>query len=426
MHPNVSEDENSTSPQKETIASGTEALRQVLEMDTYEKEEESKEIVQELVEEILQKSESLLDDCQKTLERENILNETETSSPVIKDDEIELAVSEVVKGVLDLKKDANSNKQSTTVSVENASVNIENNNADNDKQQQQRQLIAAAHTDDNQKTDLVLSSAIISNNNLTTKEFDFDDDDDDDEDAITLNEDIVVKKDVNSAVNQSAVDAENCDKENRNTSKTGVSDIVTDVDDVELHIVDTIKSNVNDADDKGRAEVAVEKLSEYMSGDDINETSTEEFVKSIVDEIVDEIVDKCVLRDEEQERNDNNINNNVQIDENTTTKETELKEQDVTNSTINNSIENVTNDNIQIASVPIESEESTKTIVTKKGKAKDEETNKMDKTIESTNETGAPHATKVGRSQSISTSTSTQVENNHFGKSTYYIRNPIK
>lgn len=425
-HVSVSEDESSSSPQKESIASGNEALRQVLEIDTFEKEEESKEIVQELVEEILQKSESLLDDCQKTLERENILNETEASSPVIKDDEIELAVSEMVKGVLDLKKDANSNKQLATVSIENASVNIENNNADNDTQQQQHQLNAATHTDDNQKTDLVLSSAIISNNNLTTNEFDFDDgdDDDDDEDVITLNEDIVVKRDVNGAVNQSAIDAENCDKENRNTSKTGVSGKVTDVDDVELHIVDgrtgrptrppaeklNSPTDINDDDNgKERTEVAVEKMTKNVSANDINETSTEEFVRSIVDEIVD----KCVLRDVEQERNDNNINNNIEIDENTTAIETE---QDFNSSTTNKSIENVTNDNIQIVSVPIESEESTKIITAKKGKAKDDEINKIDKPIESTNETGSSHGIKLGRSQSISTSTSTQVENNHFGK----------
>lgn len=81
--------------------SDSDALRKTLEIESYDKD--NKEIVDEIVEEILKKSESLLDDCKRSLD-ENQIEETETSSPVIKDGEIEHAVSEVVAGVRNIEK----------------------------------------------------------------------------------------------------------------------------------------------------------------------------------------------------------------------------------------------------------------------------------------------------------------------------------
>lgn len=81
--------------------SASNALRKTLEIESYD--EDNKEIVNEIVEEILKKSENLLDDCKRSLD-ENQIEETETSSPVIKDGEIEHAVSEVVAGVRNIEK----------------------------------------------------------------------------------------------------------------------------------------------------------------------------------------------------------------------------------------------------------------------------------------------------------------------------------
>lgn len=58
-------------------------------------EEQSREISKEIVEEILQKSEQLLDDCKQVAD--DLLNQHETA--VIKDEELEQAVHEVVNGV---------------------------------------------------------------------------------------------------------------------------------------------------------------------------------------------------------------------------------------------------------------------------------------------------------------------------------------
>ena len=80
------------SPVKENETS---KLKEILEEQLNDPEQESKEIVSEIVEEILQKSEKLLDECKQA--SDELLNQQET--PVIKDEEIEQAVHEVVEGV---------------------------------------------------------------------------------------------------------------------------------------------------------------------------------------------------------------------------------------------------------------------------------------------------------------------------------------
>lgn len=80
------------SPLKENDAS---KLKEILEEELNDPEKESKEIAAEIVEEILQKSEKLLDECKQA--SDELLNQEET--PVIKDEEIEQAVHEVVQGV---------------------------------------------------------------------------------------------------------------------------------------------------------------------------------------------------------------------------------------------------------------------------------------------------------------------------------------
>lgn len=73
----------------------TSKLKEILEEQLGDPEQESKEIAAEIVEEILQKSEKLLDECKQA--SDDLLSQQET--PVIKDEEIEQAVHEVVQGV---------------------------------------------------------------------------------------------------------------------------------------------------------------------------------------------------------------------------------------------------------------------------------------------------------------------------------------
>lgn len=102
--------------------SGADALRETLEIDGYDDDlndvddDDNKEIVDEIVEEILTKSETLLDDCKRSLD-ESRTEETTTSSPVIKDEEIEHAVSEVVAGVRNIERMVKRDNETDTVAV---------------------------------------------------------------------------------------------------------------------------------------------------------------------------------------------------------------------------------------------------------------------------------------------------------------------
>lgn len=71
-------------------------LTEILEEDLSNPEQEAKEVVAEIVEEILAKSEELLDECKR--ESDELLAQQQ-ETPVIKDEEIEQAVHEVAQGV---------------------------------------------------------------------------------------------------------------------------------------------------------------------------------------------------------------------------------------------------------------------------------------------------------------------------------------
>lgn len=104
-------------------------------------QEVSEQVVGTIVEEIISKSESLLKDPEELAET---ASEQTTSSPVIKDEEIELAVNEVVQGVLSL-------KTSSAAAATGAEDALNNN--------------SSTTTDSvTQKTDSVASSAITSGN----------------------------------------------------------------------------------------------------------------------------------------------------------------------------------------------------------------------------------------------------------------------
>lgn len=150
-----------------TTTSGSEALRKTLEIDSYDANtEDNKEIVEEIVEEILKKSENLLDDCKRSLNEH--LDDTETTSPVIKDEEIEHAVSEVVKGVRNIEKMVKRTDTDSNTVVNSVNTNEKINDDVNDSLGEQQQIPTIStiektcqtqQNDNNQKTDLPLSSA---------------------------------------------------------------------------------------------------------------------------------------------------------------------------------------------------------------------------------------------------------------------------
>lgn len=128
----------------------------------------NKEIVDEIVEEILEKS---LKIAHKKNKNDGIIDsddliEHETTSPVIKDDEIELAVSEVVKGVLEIekksKRDMGYNLQQTNSVA--PIVYLTTNNIDSAIQEN----VDDNNTESSTKND-ILASAIIINNDLNNK-----------------------------------------------------------------------------------------------------------------------------------------------------------------------------------------------------------------------------------------------------------------
>lgn len=400
-HAGASEDDDSmSSPKKET--SGSEALRQTLELGDDDIDvdantaEDSKEIVEEIVEEILKKSEDLLDECKRTLDEDS---ENAVSS-VIKDEEIEHAVSEVVKGVLEIEKMAN--KQETDVVV-----------ADEETDKTEKLATKIPTIDetcqtrnDNQKTDLVLSSsAIIPNNNkqicaeaadsgaaATTN------DDDNIEEIVTNIVNEVIDNCVNQTLSTSDADTTTdgalCDNAIDKTSTIQNDDSINNnnIDDEEPTIDPTTSMTPNTTNDDNdnaiiaesptpsiqsqAVEVVNQVLSEAISVTTPDASPLEETSKQIVASIVDEIVETCV-------QNAGDDNNN--------------RETNPTEATI--------------ASKDDENEEATVEPCAEGG----EKTVVPDDPVSDVSE-----ATAVNRMQGTSISTSTQVENNHFGEFTSF------
>lgn len=400
-HAGASEDDDSmSSPQKETSGSG--ALRQTLELGdedidanaTATAAADSMEIVEEIVEEILKKSEVLLDDCKRTLDSEN------AASSVIKDEEIEHAVSEVVKGVRQIEKKAN--MQETDAEVKNAS----------DEEPEVTETTTKIPTidetsqtrNDNQKTDLVLSSSAIVAK-INNKQIDADDDGDGAVEAATTNDDDnieeivtnivneVIDNCVNQTLSRSDVDAIKdgalCDNTGDKTSAIQNDDSINNnnIDDDEpiteptVTTVTPAANTINDDNDNAiiaesptptiqsqAVEVVETVLSEAISAT-TPDVSVEETSEQIVKSIVNEIIETCV-------QNVGDDNNNRE-----TTPATEAP-------AATNDVENE-----QVVDVDEE-----KSVVV------------SDHASE-----GCP-TTAVNRIQGTSISTSTQVENNHFGE----------
>lgn len=107
----ITEMESPESPEREN------KLKEILEEELYNENAEqleSEEMVKEIVNEILEKSEKLLDNCKQTAD--DMMNQEETA--VIKDEEIEQAVHEVVQGVREIEKQNQLNKTNEHKAVE--------------------------------------------------------------------------------------------------------------------------------------------------------------------------------------------------------------------------------------------------------------------------------------------------------------------
>lgn len=162
----ISDDKNST----ESISIQEDVLiKQALEINSLEENQsvtdESETVVKKIVDEILEKSEKLLDECQNELIIEN-----QSTSPVIKDEEIEFAVNEVVKGVRkieEMQKNMNNNNNAPTILNDELTENKNNlilNNMNNNNANKNK-------INDNEKTDTnIIPSAIINNNKMNNNE----------------------------------------------------------------------------------------------------------------------------------------------------------------------------------------------------------------------------------------------------------------
>ncbi|CRK90982.1 CLUMA_CG004671, isoform B, partial [Clunio marinus] len=261
----------------------TSKLKEILEEQLSNPEQESKEIAEEIVEEIIQKSEKLLDECKQV--SDDLLNQHET--PVIKDEEIEQAVHEVVQGVrqIQLKSsadvDKNEEKEKEEVSDEKTLQKAEN-------------VVDDPKTDDSQ-----LECAIIS---------------DDIKQSVEEN-----AKQITSGTNGIEI--------NDNTSTT------TNDDDKKV-----IESVVNEIIDKSveSSEKAVDDTSEKHQQQPqlMRETSAE--IEMQVKEVIDNIIDDAVREVEEQQHQE--VKDKVKEDDdagNVQTTPNDVKEEnenDVTNS----------------------------------------------------------------------------------------------
>lgn len=409
-HTTNSEDESMSSPRKETDngnhTAGSDALRKSLEIDSYDANEDNKEIVEEIVEEILKNSENLLDDCKRSLDED-----TETASSVIKDEEIEHAVSEVVKGVRQIEMMSKRDSENNATNLKNAESTA-TPTIDDDPMPQSISIIDDTRND-NQKTDLVLSSAIITNNNIILAN-----DDDkqttpitDPSNDVAESEDIeqivtnIVNDVIENCVNQTLNDnAEKCNNDHSKTLTTQ-NDIVDNINNnnTDVNTNNEINdnnnpNNTNDNNDNAiisNTNIVQEQAAEVVNtvlNEAVNATTvqTKETNEEFVTNIVNEIVDNCINLELPNNGDKNNNSQAHQISEIIKTEESLAQ-------------------SAQSATAPTAESIQTPKI------AVDEKLTTASKHL-SDDEHSDNRPIKLSRSHSTSISTSTQVENNHFGK----------
>lgn len=344
--------------------SGSDALRKTLEIDGYDMNEDNKEIVDEIVKEILAKSETVLDECKRTLD-EHHLNEPERTSPVIKDEEIELAVSEVARNIEKIVK----------IDADNAGEMDENLNA--------CQAPTAIEPDDNQKTDEMenFGDDIDENAGVALEPRPITTTTDEIKEIVTTIVNDVIENCVNQTSRTQTTDV--CDNEKTSINQSDISD--DSINNNEADVRDT--TTTNDSNDNAiisemQAETIDVEKNEAIAMETETAVDVEETNEEIVKGIVDEIVDKCVER--------------------------EMNAANITNNNANNGNDDNTNNNDNIAAA----QTSTDNMPNECNDNKATQSNEHIADNESIDNRGI----ESNRIQTKSISTSTQVENNHFGK----------
>lgn len=260
------------SPVKENEAS---KLKEILEEDLSNPEQESKEIASEIVEEILQKSEKLLDECKQA--SDELLSQQET--PVIKDEEIEQAVHEVVQGVRQI--------QLKSAEAEKAENEIIEDKPENESITPPPPPAIAVVEEDN-KTD-IQASAIIKDDSKQSVESD--------EKEITSN-------------------GERVDGDGDETIE--MPDVVDDKTLIEAVINEIIDDSVNkvEAINEGNVEAVKESIpiqekeEESKAESKVEEENSMEIEKE-VKEVIDSIIDDAVNEVEQNLTDDKNANEAV-------------------------------------------------------------------------------------------------------------------
>lgn len=408
--------------------SGSDALRKTLEIDSYDMNEDNKEIVDEIVEEILTKSETLLDDCKRSLdENHQHLNETETtSSPVIKDEEIEHAVSEVVKGVRNIerkvKRDSENDTDLSCIGTD-SKLNREPANVEKSTNDDDESSIADTQNE-NQKTELVLSNATIeeTKDNLSNENDRIPEKTAPDSDEIKTIVTTIVNDVIENCVNQTNQTATDngdvCDNDmnkmsiidniNNNSLDIATNDsndnaIIVDTITQTTEIVSTLNAPTSEPTirtvDDDNAVVVVEEEDDDADDDVVGDEEEEETNEDIIKVIVNEIVDKCVESETNAATDNDNNNNN--------------SEEDATpNNAGNEAFITETMSESPDGEQPSTEDNAKFTSATAAATDNDDD--------DSTAQTNDSRNTKTNRSQGTSISTSTQVENNHFGNLAYH------
>lgn len=258
------------SPVKENESS---KLMEILEEQLGDPEQESKEIVAEIVEEILQKSEKILDECKQA--SDDLLSQQE-ETPVIKDEEIEQAVHEVAEGVRQIQLKTADADKSEEVQTES---------------QQPTTPTAAADDVDDDKTETE-ASAIISDENKQS-----------------------VEKDIKQITSENVPEISEIAIADKALMAAVVNEIIDDsVAKAEAVVEENVKI-VSEEETKGE-DVEADNNKPILTREDSDEIEVQ------VKEVIDNIIDDAVKEVEQQARDD---------DEKTTeAEETPSKRDDVT------------------------------------------------------------------------------------------------
>lgn len=377
-------------PNEPAGTTGADALRQALEIDGYDDSvEDNKEIVDEIVKEILAKSESALDDCKRELD-ESHLSQPETTSPVIKDEEIEQAVNEVVKGVRNIELIAGRKEADASMDERPDDAVAAGDGA------------APPDAGDNQKTDAANDPDNVG--------------DDIDENAgvaleprpapATLSATEEIKEIVTTIVNDVIENCVNktktndvCDNETgtQPINQGDANDDSINNNSSESAVLETTTSDDNDnaiiAESRAPASESVRDAMDAVAA---AATPAEETSEDIVKGIVDEIVDKCVEREMNTANIANSANNNdgdaaESVDDNSNSGESVASKQAPTEIQLNEGAAG------------------------EAAAATQDSANNSNISSAGDNEPSDIRGIEPNRPQSKSISTSTQVENNHFG-----------